>query len=81
MIGNKQHVIQVLASDRLSLAWSCLVTFCGRIHEIELRKHIESMEDVKAVVKPQVLQRAHHHLNHDTAEQSSSQQSIDSYVY
>jgi hypothetical protein len=32
-------------------------------------------------VKPQVLQQAHYHLNHDTAEQSSSQQSIDSYIY
>jgi hypothetical protein len=29
----------------------------------------------------QVLQQAHHHLNHDTAEQSSSQQNIDSYIY
>jgi hypothetical protein len=28
-----------------------------------------------------VLQQAHHHLNHDTAEQSSSQQNIDSYIY
>jgi hypothetical protein len=33
------------------------------------------------VVRPQVLQQVPHHLNHDTAEQSSSQQNIDSYIH
>jgi hypothetical protein len=33
------------------------------------------------VKSPQVLQQAHHHLNHDTAERSGSQQNIDSYIY
>jgi hypothetical protein len=32
----------------------------------------ELLRSLRIVVRPQVLQQAHHHLNHDTAEQSSS---------
>jgi hypothetical protein len=41
----------------------------------------ELLRRLKVVERPQVLQQAHHHLNHDTAGQSSSQQNIDSYIY
>jgi hypothetical protein len=41
----------------------------------------EPLRSLRQVVRLQVLQQAHHHLNHDTAEQSSSHQSIDSYIY
>jgi hypothetical protein len=33
------------------------------------------------VERTQVLQQAHHHLNHDTAERLSYQQNIDSCIY
>jgi hypothetical protein len=33
------------------------------------------------VGRPQVLHRAHHPHNHDTADQSGSHQNIDSYIY
>jgi hypothetical protein len=35
---------------------------------------------LRVVERVQVLQQADHHLSHDTAEQSSSQQNIDSYI-
>ena len=41
----------------------------------------EQLRSLRVVVSPQVLQQAYHHLNHDTAEQSSSQQNTDSYIY
>jgi hypothetical protein len=41
----------------------------------------EQLHSLRVVVRPQVLQQAYDHLNHDTAEQSSSQQNIDSYIY
>ncbi|KAF1359480.1 hypothetical protein EJ07DRAFT_120225 [Lizonia empirigonia] len=41
----------------------------------------EQLRSLRVVVRPQVLQQAHHHLNHDTADQSNSQQNIDSYIY
>jgi hypothetical protein len=41
----------------------------------------ELLRSLRLVVRLQVLQQAHHHLNHDTAEQSSSHQNIDSYIY
>jgi hypothetical protein len=36
---------------------------------------------VRVVVRPQVLQQARYHLNHDMAEQLSSQQNTDSYTF
>jgi hypothetical protein len=41
----------------------------------------EPLRSLRLVVRLQVLQQAHHHLDHDTAEQSSSHQNIDSYIY
>jgi hypothetical protein len=41
----------------------------------------ELLRRLKWVERPQVLQQVHHHLSHDTAEQSSSQQNIDRYIY
>jgi hypothetical protein len=41
----------------------------------------EPLRSLRVVVRPHVLQQAHHHLNRDTAEQSSSHQNIDSYIY
>jgi hypothetical protein len=41
----------------------------------------EPLRSLREVARPQVLQQAYYHLNHDTAEQSSSQQNIDSYTY
>jgi hypothetical protein len=41
----------------------------------------ELLRRLKVVERPQVLQQGYPHLNHDSAEQLSSQQNIDSYIY
>jgi hypothetical protein len=46
-----------------------------------LAQKTEQLRSLRVVVRPQVMQQAYHNLNHDTAEQSSSQQNIDSYIY
>jgi hypothetical protein len=49
-----------------------------------LSKQLQNRElprRLKVVERPQVLQQGQHHLNHDTAEQSSSPQNIDNYIY
>ena len=48
------------------------------LRQIQKREQLRSL---RVVVSPQVLQQAYHHLNHDTAGRSSSQQNIDSYIY
>jgi hypothetical protein len=39
------------------------------------------LQTLRVVERVQVLQQADHHLSHDMAKQSSSQQDIDSYIY
>ena len=41
----------------------------------------ELLRRLRVVERPQVLQQLHHHLSHDAAEQSSSQQNIYSYLH
>jgi hypothetical protein len=42
---------------------------------------IEQLRSLRVVDRLQVLQQLCHHLSHNTAEQSSFQQNIDSYIY
>ena len=49
----------------------------SRLLSRQLQKR-EQLRSLRVVMRPQVLQRAYRRLNHDTAEQSSSQQNIDS---
>jgi hypothetical protein len=52
----------------------------SRLLSRQLQKR-EQLHSLRVVVRPQMLQQAYYHLNHNTAEQSSSQQNIDSYIY
>jgi hypothetical protein len=58
-----------------------------RVRSVALRllskqlQNRELLRRLKVVERPQVLQQGYYYLNHDTAEQSSSQQNIDSYIY
>jgi hypothetical protein len=50
----------------------------------QLLKQAQKREQLRCLwvmERPQVLQQLHHHLSHNTAERSSSQQNIDSYIY
>jgi hypothetical protein len=42
-------------------------------HLLRQAQKREQLRSLRVVVRSQVLQQAHYHLNHDTAEQSSSQ--------
>jgi hypothetical protein len=66
-------------SNKLKKTPKRVRNIASRLLSRQLQKR-EQLRSLRVVVRPHVLQQAHHYLNRDTAEQLSSHQNIDSYI-